>query len=262
VDDRLVSPILKISVITVCRNSAETIAFTLDSFFAQDWPDKELVIIDGASTDETLSIIKRYPQENIRLISEPDKGIYDAMNKGLALFTGDAVGFLNSDDAFHSPQSLALIAKGLSLAKAVHGNLDFVSDHTERNILRKWRAEKKPAKGFRTGWMPAHPTFYVHREVFQSVGFFSLTYKIAADYDWIVRALDKSGIVPFLINQTLVDMKAGGASNRGFSAHLTHWVEALSIRQKLYGGRFVDYAFFAKPIRKITQFLPNLYPRR
>ncbi|MET2827816.1 glycosyltransferase family 2 protein [Mesorhizobium shangrilense] len=246
---------MKISVLTVCRNSAATIRHTLDSFFAQDHAAKELVIVDGGSSDETLAIIATYPQDRTQLLSEPDSGMYDALNKGLRLYTGEAVGVLNSDDCFHDRSVLARISAGLEEADIVHGHLDFVEDHQARRVVRRWRAAPRPARGFRTGWMPAHPTFYVRRKVAETVGPFDLSLKVASDYDWMLRAVELHGFNSTVAGHTLVDMMIGGASTHSLRSHVRHNLEALRSRRQWLGAGPVDYALIAKPMRKIRQFL-------
>lgn len=245
---------MKISVLTVTRNSAATIRHTLDSFFAQDYANKELVVIDGASIDDTLSIVRRYPEDQIRFLSEPDKGMYDALNKGLRLYSGDAVGVLNSDDTYRDQTVLSRIAEGLQDADIVHGHLDFVANHATKKVVRRWRAEARPETGFRSGWMPAHPTFYVIRGVAEKVGAFDLSLPTAADYDWMLRAIDIHGYQPALIDQVMIDMLKGGRSTVNLSAHLKHNWEALRARRRWVGSGFIDYALIAKPARKIGQF--------
>ncbi len=184
---------MKISVLTVCYNAQATIGHTIASFLAQDWPDKEMIIVDGASTDATLEVVRGFPQDQIRVLSEPDRGMYDALNKGLKLFSGDAVGVLNADDAYHDADALRHVAMGLEASDIVHGHLDFVDSQTDKKVVRRWRAEPRPWNGFASGWMPAHPTFYVRRKVAESVGPFDLSFATAADYDWMIRALELHG---------------------------------------------------------------------
>ncbi|TIL90074.1 MAG: glycosyltransferase [Mesorhizobium sp.] len=246
---------MKISVLTVCWNSAATIRHTIDSFLAQDYGDKELVVIDGNSSDETLSIVRSYPSNHIRLVSEPDSGMYDALNKGLRLYIGDAVGVLNSDDCFHDRTVLGRISAGLETADIVHGDLDFVEDHLSKRVVRRWRAAARPAKGFRTGWMPAHPTFYVRRKVADAVGAFDLSLKVASDYDWMLRAVELHGFQTAATGHVLVDMMQGGKSTNGIRSQVGHNIEALHSRRKWLGSGAVDYALIAKPARKIGQFI-------
>ncbi|MER8842447.1 glycosyltransferase [Mesorhizobium sp. M0913] len=245
---------MKISVLTVCRNSAATIRHTLDSFYAQEHEDKELVVVDGASTDGTLSIVRTYANGRLRIISEPDRGMYDALNKGLALCRGEAIGVLNSDDAFHDPSALGRISVALSAADIVHGHLDFVDNHESKRVLRRWRAKPRPRNGFRSGWMPAHPTFYVRRDVAERVGSFDLTLKVASDYDWMLRAVELYGFRVATVDHILVDMMLGGASTRSLRSHFHHNLEALHSRRRWLGSGHIDYALVAKPMRKLGQF--------
>lgn len=245
---------MKISVLTVCWNSAATIRHTLDSFFAQDHPAKELVIVDGGSTDATLAIVCSYPQGPIRMISEPDRGMYDALNKGLRLYTGDAVGVLNSDDCFHDGTALSRISAGLEHADIVHGDLDFVENHLNKQVVRRWRGVPKPVKGFRTGWMPAHPTFYVLHAVAEAVGPFDLDLRVASDYDWMLRAVELHGFRTRVVDHVLIDMMVGGASTRSLRSHVAHNLEALRARRRWLGSGLIDYALLAKPMRKVGQF--------
>ncbi|WP_133254717.1 glycosyltransferase family 2 protein [Mesorhizobium delmotii] len=246
---------MKISVLTVCWNSAATIRHTIDSFLAQDHRDKELVVIDGNSSDETLSIVRSYPPDQIRLISEPDSGMYDALNKGLRLYTGDAVGVLNSDDCFHDRTALGRISAGLETADIVHGDLDFVEDHLSKRVVRRWRAAARPAKGFRTGWMPAHPTFYVKRKVTDAVGDFNTKYKVASDYDWMLRSIELHPFIVATVDGTLVDMMVGGKSTKNLSSTIHHNLEALQSRRMWLRSCLIDFALIAKPIRKVRQFI-------
>lgn len=245
-----------ISVIMVTWNSAETVRHTLDSFFSQTYGPKELVVVDGGSRDETMEIVKSYPQACINWISELDKGMYDALNKGLKRAKGDVIGVLNSDDTYHSSSSLEKISQGLIKADTVHGHLNFVTDHDTKAVCRVWRGQVRPRQGFRAGWMPGHPTFYAKRHVVEKVGPFDLTLETSSDYDWMLRALDVHGFSTYLIDEVLIDMQQGGRSTSGLASYLHHNLEALRARQKWLGAGLIDYALFAKPLRKVRQFLP------
>lgn len=248
---------MKISVLTVCFNSADTMHYTLTSFLSQSWPHKEMVIVDGGSTDGTQDIVRSLADENIQLISEPDDGMYDALNKALGLYTGDAFGVLNSDDTFHDREALTHIAHGLSSAEIVHGSLDFVEDHHNKRIMRQWRSKPRPKGGFRTGWMPAHPTFYCRRQVAEAVGNFDCRLRTAADYDWMLRATEMYNFSVHNIARVLVDMQQGGKSTSNIGSHILHNIEALQSRKRWLRTRFIDYAFFAKPAGKFSQFIPG-----
>jgi glycosyltransferase len=244
-----------ISVIMVTWNSGATVRHTLDSFFSQTYGPKELVVVDGGSRDETMEIVKSYPQTNITWISEPDNGMYDALNKGLKLASGDAVGVLNSDDTYHSPSSLEAISEGLKRADTVHGHLNFVTDHGTKTVSRVWRGQPRPRQGFKAGWMPGHPTFYARRHVVENVGTFDLALETSSDYDWMLRALEVHGFSTHLIDEVLIDMQQGGRSTSGLASYLHHNLEALRARQRWLKAGLIDYALFAKPLRKVGQFL-------
>lgn len=245
---------MKISVITVAYNAAATIGHVLESFATQDHRDCELVLVDGGSSDDTVAIARRFADPRIRIFSEPDKGIYDAMNKGLGLFAGEAVGFLNSDDRFHDRHALAAIAEGLAGAEFVYGDLDIVRDHDCRSRVRRWRSSDYRPGSFRRGWMAAHPTFYIRRKVAEAVGGFDESLAISADYDFMLRCFETQRFSARRIDRVLVDMMAGGASQSGIGAYLRGNLESLRARRKWLGAGAVDFALFAKPARKVMQW--------
>jgi glycosyltransferase involved in cell wall biosynthesis len=246
---------VKISVVTVSFNSARTIGYTLESFFRQSHPEKELVVVDGASSDETLTIVRSFQLEGMVVISERDAGIYDAMNKGLAAFSGEAVGFLNSDDRFKDAEALAQISDTLQGADVVYGNLDFVAGHNSARVVRRWRGSPFRKNAFAAGWMPAHPTFYVRRAVVDAVGKFDLSYEIAADYDYMLRAMELHDFRTAFVDRVFVDMMHGGESNKGIKAYLKSNYEAHHSRRVWLKTGIADTAIIAKPLRKVTQFL-------
>jgi glycosyltransferase len=244
---------MKISVITVCRNSAGTIAGTIQSFLSQTYPNKELLVIDGASTDGTLRIAKKLVSADIRIMSERDNGMYDAMNKGLRLYTGDAVGFLNADDTFHDTGALARVADGLRNAEAVHSGLVFVENHQTKKTLRTWKGEPFKRGQFRWGWLPPHPTFYIRRSLAQKIGEFDTGYGNAADYDYMLRALELHAESSAYVPGPLVDFLTGGASS-GLKSVLLANIGCLRSRRKHLGAPLIDLAFFLKPgIKMLTQ---------
>ncbi|MDE2184850.1 MAG: glycosyltransferase [Alphaproteobacteria bacterium] len=244
---------MKISVITVCRNSQATIAYTIESFLLQDYADKELVVVDGVSTDRTLAIVETFKSDLIRVKSEPDRGIYDAMNKGLGRYQGDAVGFLHSDDTFHDAHALDRLAEGLATADVVFGDLQMVEDHQAKTAVRTWEPGGFSRIGVHLGWVPPHPTFYARRKVFDAFGVFNTKYTIAADYEFMLWALMKHRCSWRYIPATLVDFQIGGTSTRGFKASLTANLECLDVRRRLFGWVPVDLAFFGRPIRRLNQ---------
>lgn len=245
---------MKISVVTVCRNAAATIGRTIESFCRQDYPDKEMLVVDGASSDETVSIVRGIAAPNVTVVSEPDAGLYDAMNKGLRRFSGDAVGFLNADDRFSSASALSALAASLETADIAYGDLDIVDAQTGDRVVRRWRSKPWRAGAFRRGWMPPHPTFYCRRSVVERVGAFDLRYGLAADYDFMLRAMELGDFAAAQVRGVLVEMNDGGASSAGLCARIRHNVEALSSRRRWLGSGLVDYALFAKPLSKVRQF--------
>ena len=245
---------MKISVITVCFNSEATIADTLDSVAQQTHPDVEHIIVDGASRDRTLAIVHAHPTVPAYILSEPDRGIYDAMNKGLALATGEWIGFLNADDTLASPQALARIADTgtASRADAVYGDLTYVRKDSPSSVLRHWRSgEFKPTQ-LRFGWMPPHPTFYVRRDALPVPAGFDLRFRIAADYDFMLRCLSRPGFRAAYIPEILVRMRAGGASNHSLSALFRKSREDYAVlRRNRVGGLA---SLLCKNARKLPQF--------
>ncbi len=208
---------LKISIITATYNSEATLVDTIESVIAQDYDNIEFIIVDGNSTDHTLDIIKKYKDAITRYVSEPDEGIYDAMNKGIGMATGDIIGILNSDDFFSHPSVLSLIAKqfdndtGLD---AVYGDLYYVDKHNTNKIIRYWKNKTYYPKAFYHGWHPAHPTFYVRREVYQKYGTFNLSLPLSADFELMLRLFECHHIRTKHINSVLIKMRIGGATSK------------------------------------------------
>lgn len=208
---------LKISIITVCFNSAKTIKETLLSVAEQDYPFIEHIIIDGASTDDTLNIVAAFKKNIALVVSEPDRGVYDAMNKGIALATGEVIGFLNADDVYASPAAISHIATAFTdeNIQACYGDLIyFSSDHPEK-IYRYWRSRSFVSGLFAKGWCPAHPTFFVRKTVYQRYGGFNLSYQMGNDVELMMRFLEKYQITSVYLPRILVKMRLGGISNRG-----------------------------------------------
>lgn len=246
---------MKISTIMVCRNAEATIAGAILSFLAQDHAERELVVVDGASTDRTMEVVARYADPRIRAASEPDGGIYDAMNRGLGRMTGDAFGFLNADDRYHDAEALSRIAGALEETDMVTGDLDFVRAHDGTPPCRVWRASGHRPGAFRRGWMPAHPPTYARRSVWERVGGFDPTFRHGGDYDWMLRALEVEGVSLGVIDATLVDMAVGGASTAGVSAKLTNAREMARSRRRHLGTPGLDLAAVLMPFRKLPQVL-------
>jgi glycosyltransferase involved in cell wall biosynthesis len=243
-----------ISVITVCFNSASTILATLESVASQRHDAFEHIVVDGGSTDGTLEQIESWTGHPIRLIRGPDRGIYDAMNKGVAAAHGDIIGFLNSDDRYADENALASIARSMAddTTDCTQGDLVFVDAHT-RSVLRYWQSSPFSEGRFRFGWLPAHPTLYVRRDAFKRVGPFNLDFKVAADVEWMMRLFSRPAIRCARVPRILVSMNAGGVSNAGSGAFLRANRETWTAcrRNGISPAPFV----FGKVLRKIPQWL-------
>ena len=244
---------MKISVVTASYNSEATIGFTIESFLAQTHPEKEMLVIDGASSDETLKIVDSFGSGAIRVVSEIDRGVYDAMNKGFHLFQGDAVGFLNSDDTFHDAGVLSEIAAAMKDADIVYGNLNMVTDHITKRVLRSWRGGQFRRYSFQLGWVPPHPTFYVRKEVVHKVGDYDLSYTTTADYDYMLRALALNNFRVRYIPRVIADFQIGGISTSSWRVSARANLECLRSRRVHLKGPMVDAAFFLRFLRRITQ---------
>jgi len=208
---------LKISIITVCFNSQATIAQTLQSVAMQCWPDIEHIIIDGASTDDTVKIIEQNTHANLRLISEPDYGIYDAMNKGLALATGDYVAFLNSDDLYSRSDAIRLVVeKAIGTgADCIMGNVQFFDDDPQQPSGRHYSAQGFSRWWIKLGIMPPHPGLFVRRSLLDEAGGFDISYQLAADFDLIARIVLRHNASWSTLGETITLFRTGGLSTRG-----------------------------------------------
>jgi len=207
---------LKISIITVVYNACKTIEDTIHSVLSQSYQDIEYIIVDGMSSDGTLEVIQKYADKITHILSEPDNGIYDAMNKGIALATGDIVGILNADDVYSENECLQIVADEFELKKvdSVFADLVYVRPNDLNKVVRYYSSEKFNLKRFAHGWMPAHPTFCVRRECYKKYGNFKIDYKIAADYELLVRFLYSKQISYSYINRVMIKMRTGGISTK------------------------------------------------
>lgn len=210
---------MKLSIITVCYNSVRSLSNTILSILQQKHRDFEYLVIDGNSKDGTQELLQHCEQffdSRLRWISEQDKGIYDAMNKGLALASGEVIGFLNADDVYRHPSVLNTIDSALTghpEADAVHANLEFIN---ERGVTtRRWAGREYRKGAFQRGWMPAHPTFYCRRKCFEQFGVFDCTAGSAADFELMLRFIEKHHIHTHFIPENLVEMRLGGVSTAG-----------------------------------------------
>ncbi len=212
---------MKISIITVCYNSEKTIRQTIESVVSQSYDDIEHIIIDGGSSDDTLSIISEYTG-SVKFISEMDKGIYDAINKGIRLASGEIIGILNSDDFFSDSYVVNRIVKEFkdNSLEAVFADVSFFSDNQGSQIVRYYSSKLFRPWMFRFGFQPAHPTFYCKKELFDIHGYYDLRFKIAGDFELLTRFLEVNKVKYKYVNDIWVKMKLGGISTKGLGSNL------------------------------------------
>lgn len=245
---------MKISIITSTYNSAATLADTLKCISQQDYPDIEHLIIDGGSKDGTLALVDQFPHIS-KVISEKDKGIYDAMNKGIALANGDVIGILNSDDFYVSPRVLSKVAAAFQDPEvmAVYADLQFVERNSTDKVVRTWRSGDYTRKSFFYGWMPPHPTFFVRKSVYQKHGVFNCDLGSAADYELMLRFLLKHGIKAVHIKEIIIKMRMGGESTVSLKNRLKANKKD-HLAWKINGLQPNLLTLYLKPVRKIGQF--------
>ena len=245
---------LKISVVTAVYNRRQTIGGAIDSVLCQSYAGVESIVIDGASTDGTLTVLGPYRSRLGVFISEPDQGIYDALNKGINHATGDVIGFLHADDVFENNEVLAKIAKAFQdpTVEAVYGDLVYVRHDDIGQVIRYWKSGHFDKVALSRGWMPPHPTFYVRRSVYERLGGFDTRYRIAADYDTVLRFLAVGKIHTFYIPEVLVRMRAGGISNRSLKTIARKSLEDIEVlRRNQVGG---VWTLLQKNLGKVSQF--------
>lgn len=213
---------LTFTIITVCYNSGKTIERALQSVANQDWSNVEHVVIDGGSTDNTIEIINNFLPRVTRFVSEPDDGIYDAMNKGLNIASGDVVAFLNADDFYSDSSVLSSIANLFQrdAFQAIMGDVGYFKEGNVGRIIRRYRSSIFTPKKLRQGIMPAHPAFFIHRDILTRVGGFNPSYKIAGDFELVVRIFKRQNIKLGYLPKVLVNMQMGGISTSGWRAKL------------------------------------------
>ena len=221
---------MKISIITTSYNSEKTIEDTIKSVLSQNYKDFEHIIVDGNSKDNTMKIVKKHEKEyngKLKYISEKDQGIYDAMNKGIKMATGDVIGLLNSDDKYSKNSVLEIIADAFknNNCDGVYANLYYLDENMNK-VYRKWVSGIGKVT---RGWLPAHPTLYLKKEVYDNLGIFNLKYKVVSDYDYMVRLGLNKGIKLYYINDFLIDMRTGGASNGGIKGYIYNFKESYRV---------------------------------
>lgn len=244
---------MKISIITVVWNNKDTIEDAINSVLNQTYENIEYIIIDGASNDGTVEIIKGYLDKITKFVSEKDKGIYDAMNKGVDLATGDVIAFLHSDDIYSGDNIVELVVKEFERGNldGVYGDLVYTPKSNTQKVLRYWKSKDFDSSLLKKGWMPAHPTLFLKRDIYKKYGKFDLDFKIAADYDFMLRILSDDIKVKYL-PKVLYKMRIGGESNKSLKNILLKSKEDLKALKKNKVGGIIT--LLMKNLSKVTQF--------
>ncbi|MGJ5642445.1 glycosyltransferase family 2 protein [Formosa sp. S-31] len=247
---------MKVSIITATYNSEATIKQCMKSVLSQDYSDVEYVIVDGASKDKTLELVNNFKNanKNIVSVSEPDSGIYDALNKGIKMATGDVVGFLHSDDFFNSSHTISDIVNAFKneTVDGVYGDLHYVSAQNVDKIIRNWKSKPFSQVLLKQGWMPAHPTLFLKKAVYSKHGLFNLNFKIAADYDLMLRIFSDKALKFKYLNEVITKMRVGGASNRSLK---NIWLKTREDYMAVKGNKIGNPALIvcSKNLSKIPQ---------
>jgi glycosyltransferase len=246
---------MKISIITIAYNSGHSIADAINSVLSQTYTDIEYIIVDGKSKDNTVEVVKSFGDRISKFVSEPDKGIYDALNKGVRMATGDVIGFMHSDDLFASDTIIEKVAEIFKNhdTDSLYGDLQYVYKNDTNKVLRYWKSGKFTIGRLRRGWMPPHPTFYVKKKIYDQHGVFNTDFRIAADYDTMLRFLGKYRITTHYLPEVMVKMRVGGASNRSLKNIIKKSKEDMkAIRDNEFGSVLT---LVLKNLRKLTQFI-------
>ena len=253
----------KVTVIIPCYNSEKTLEETMLSVLSQNHEDFEHIIVDGASKDNTMEIVKKYEEKyegKLKYISEPDKGIYDAMNKGIRMATGDIIGLLNSDDKYANNEVLKTISETVEKTNCdgIHGNLLYMDEETMTKPKRKWVTKSTNIK---TGNITAHPTLYLKKEVYDKLGLYNLKYKVVADYDFMVKLLLNKDIKLVHINEYLIHMRLGGASSNGLKGYIYNLKESYRVL-KDNNVKYAVIISFIRIIKTVWQMITAKFIRK
>ncbi len=248
---------MKVSIVTVCLNAVATVRDAIDSVVSQDYPDIEHIVIDGESTDGTLEALRPYESRIARLVSEKDRGLYDAMNKGAAMASGDVVGFLNADDFYASSHAISSVMERFSdkTIKACYGDLEYVAKNDTGKTIRYWKSGEFLKGSFAKGWVPPHPSFFVRLDDFRAIGGFNTSLNLAADNDLMMRLLECAGVNSTYLPEVLVKMRTGGATNAHFKNILAQNFEIISaLRANGLSANPFSYAFH-KGVTRAKHFI-------
>lgn len=245
---------MKVSIITSCYNRETTIRDSIESVLSQDYNNIEYIIVDAKSKDKTLDIINEYKDKISIIISEPDNGMYEGINKGIRLATGDIIGLLHSDDVFYADDTISRVVKEMKRTRAelAYGNGIFVKPSNMNHIIRDWISGQYIPSRIIRGWLPLHTTVFARRNVFETIGYYDEQYKISADSDWLVRCLYKASLKVTYINEYIVRMRMGGAST-SFRLTKAKWKEDLDLYHR--HGLSPYFSLTCKVLSKIPQFV-------
>jgi glycosyltransferase involved in cell wall biosynthesis len=246
---------LKISIITACLNNADTLETAMQSVFEQDYPNIEYIVIDGASTDGTEALLEKHKNKINVLISEKDKGIYEALNKGLSKASGDVVGFLHADDFYTNNHVISKIAESFQKENTdcIYGDLQYVDRVNSVRMIRDWKSEPYKAGLFLKGWMPPHPTFFLKKKCYDEYGNYNTSLTISADYELMLRMLHKHKLKATYIPEVLVKMRTGGTSNRSLARRMRANMEDRKA-WKINNLKPGLFTLLIKPLGKISQY--------
>jgi len=245
---------VKVSVITVVYNNVDHVGDAINAVLEQNYPFVEYVVVDGGSTDGTVDVINKYRSQIAVFLSEPDNGIYDALNKGVSYASGDIIGFLHSDDLYAHSGVISSVVDYFHDYKinVMYGDLEYVKENEVDSVVRYWRAGSYSKMKLKCGWMPPHPTVYVYRSVYEKIGNFNLSYKISADYDYMLRLFSYEHVRVGYLPEVLVKMRLGGASNQSLSNLIRKSMEDYrALKSNRIGGVL---ALSWKNISKLPQF--------
>ncbi len=247
---------MKFSIITAVLNKKDFLVSSINSVFSQNYRNIEYIIIDGGSTDGTIDVIREYQNRGVKWLSEPDRGIYEALNKGVRMATGDIIGFLHADDIYASDRILDIVAEEMTKRNVdcCYGDLQYVDKTDISKVVRHWKSGPYQDGLFLKGWMPPHPTFFVRREIYERFGLFDLNVGSAADYELMLRFLYRHKITTTYIPEVLVKMRRGGVSNSSLKNRImANRMDRMAWR--INGLKPYPWTLYLKPLRKIGQFV-------
>jgi len=245
---------VKVSIITSVYNNKDQISEAIESVLNQSYHDIEYIVIDGASTDGTTEIVGSYGDKISKFISEPDEGIYDGLNKGIYLATGDVIGFLHSDDFYLHDQVIEMVVKHFKEndCDGVYGDLIYVDKENTQRVVRHWKSGRFEYEKLRRGWMPPHPAFFIKREIYEKFGAFDTNFKISADYNFMLKILSDQNLKVCYLENVLYVMRVGGASNKNLKNLYKKSTEDLKALRENNIGSLIT--LFLKNISKLPQF--------